>query len=93
MDSSKHKLTVINKIMYANIQINDKILISALYEKEEAKMGIFFKDAENPTGDDYDALDDFFLETELDPNIKQQGSSRKAWQNEMVYYKSNKQEA
>ena len=22
-------------------------------------MGIFFKDAENPTGDDYDALDDF----------------------------------
>jgi len=24
-------------------------------------MGIFFKDACNPTGDDYDALDDFFL--------------------------------
>ena len=22
-------------------------------------MGIFFKDAENPTGDDYDALDDW----------------------------------
>ena len=56
-------------------------------------MGIFFKDAENPTGDDYDALDDFFLETELDPDMKKTDSSRKAWQNEMGFYKQKTQEA
>lgn len=27
-------------------------------------MSIFFKDVENPTGDDYDALDDFFMQTQ-----------------------------
>jgi hypothetical protein len=56
-------------------------------------MGIFFKDAENPTGDDYDALDDFFLETELDPDMKKTDSSKKAWQSEKVLFKQKTQEA
>ena len=56
-------------------------------------MGIFFKDAENPTGDDYDALDDFFLETELDPNMKKTDSSKAVWQNEMGFYTQKTQEA
>lgn len=56
-------------------------------------MGIFFKDAENPTGDDYDALDDFFLETELDPNMRKTDSSKAVWQNEIGFYKQKTQEA
>ena len=56
-------------------------------------MGIFFKDAENPTGDDYDALDDFFLETELDPDMKKTDSSKKAWQSEKFFFKQKTQEA
>lgn len=56
-------------------------------------MGIFFKDAENPTGDDYDALDDFFLETELDPDNKKTDSLRRAWQNETGIFNKRTQEA
>lgn len=56
-------------------------------------MGIFFKDADNPTSDDYDALDDFFMETEPYSDTKKSDLSKTAWQNKNIVFGKKAQEA